>query len=62
MGAMLAAAGRGVISVWLVIGIGGGGLGLLLCAMVMFTAESRCARRLLRLQLNLGGAGSSQDG
>lgn len=53
IGAILAAGGRNVLSVWLVIGVGAGGLGLLLCAMAMFTSESRCARALLRLQLSL---------
>ena len=52
-GASLAAAGRDVLSVWLVIGIGTAGLTLLLSAMAMFTAESRCARALLGLQLSL---------
>lgn len=53
LGAVLSAAGRDLVSVWLVIGVGAAGLTLLLCAMLMFTAESRCARRLLGLQLRL---------
>lgn len=57
-GAMLAAGGRQVLSVWLVIAIGAAGVTLLLFAMAMFVAESRCARALLGLQLRLGGSGS----
>lgn len=53
VGAILAAAGREILSVWFVIGIGAAGLILLLFAMVMFMSESRCARELLRLQLQL---------
>jgi hypothetical protein len=51
IGAILAAGGRQVISVWAVIGVGAVGLTLLLCALVSFTSESRCTRSLLRLQL-----------
>lgn len=53
IGAILAAGGRHVLSVWFVIGVGAAGLALLLIAMTMFIAESRCARALLRLQLSL---------
>ncbi len=53
IGAILAAEGRHVLPIWLVVGVGAGGLGLLLCAMAVFTVESRCARELLRLQLSL---------
>lgn len=51
IGAILAGGGRHIVSVWLVIGVGAGGLALLLCALFMFTSESRCTRGLLRLQL-----------
>lgn len=61
-GAILAAAGREVISVWLLIGIGAAGLALLVSAMILFSAESRCARALLRLQLSLDDADSRPDG
>lgn len=53
IGAILAAGGRYILSVWLVIVVGGFGLALLLGAMATFTSESRCARALLRLQLCL---------
>ena len=53
IGAILAAEGRHVLPIWLVVGVGGAGLTLLLAAMGMFTAESRCARSLLKLQLRL---------
>lgn len=57
IGAILAAEERRSLPIWLVVGVGGVGLGLLLCAMAMFTAESRCARRLLHLQLSLAEPG-----
>lgn len=53
IGAILTVGGRQILSVWFVIGIGAAGLTLLLAAMVMFMSESRCARELLRLQLEL---------
>lgn len=62
VGAILTAGGRHVLSVWLVIGIGAAGVTLLLGAMVLFVAESRCARALLYLQLKLGDAGARQRG
>ena len=51
VGAILAEGGHALVSVWFVIGIGAAGLILLLFAMLMFMSESRCARKLLRLQL-----------
>lgn len=62
IGAILAAGGRQLLSIWLVIGIGAAGLTLLLFAMVMFTTESRCARALLRLQLTLDDVSSAARG
>lgn len=53
IGAILAAGGRYILSVWLVMGLGAAGIALLLFAMAMFTSESRCARAMLRLQLCL---------
>lgn len=52
IGAILAAGGRQLVSVWAVIGVGAVGLALLLCALITFTSESRCTRLLLRLQLS----------
>lgn len=52
-GAVLAAGRSSLVPVLLVVATGGVGLALLLCAMVCFVAESRCARALLRLQLRL---------
>lgn len=53
VGAILAAEGSNVLPIWSVVGVGALGLALLLSAMAMFTFESRCARALLRLQLDL---------
>lgn len=53
IGATIAAAGRQIVSIWFVIGVGAVGLALLLCALTSFMSESRCTRGLLRLQLNL---------
>lgn len=53
IGAVLVIGGQRFLSVWLVIGVGTIGLGLLLCALIMRTSESRCTRALLSLQLNL---------
>lgn len=65
-GAVLASQNPSWAPVWLVIAVGALGLLLLLGAMVCFTAESRCARALLGLQLRLrarsrrGGSGSTR--
>lgn len=53
VGAILASQGRDVLPIWIVVAAGAVGLSLLLIAMAMFTAESRCVRGLLRLQLRL---------
>lgn len=57
IGAILAAEGRHVLPIWLVVGVGAAGIALLLGAMSLFTAESRCARALLGLQLRLCAGG-----
>ena len=53
IGAILAAEGQQIVSVWIVIGVGAVGLTLLLCALIRFMSESRCTRALLHLQLSL---------
>lgn len=61
IGAILAAEGRHILPIWLVVGVGGAGLALLLSAMAIFTRENRCARALLNLQLLLEVPGASHD-
>lgn len=50
-GAILAAEGRALVPIWIVVAIGGAGLVALLTAMTYFIRESRCVRGLLRRQL-----------
>ncbi|MDG2527909.1 hypothetical protein [Caulobacter endophyticus] len=53
-GAILAAAPAGMdVPVGLVAGVGGVGVLALLAALTMFVLESRCARRLMALQLRM---------
>ena len=46
-----------VLPIWIVVVAGGAGLTAFIAAMALFTAESHCARSLLRLQLRLQEAG-----
>ncbi|MET3528564.1 DUF2721 domain-containing protein [Phenylobacterium koreense] len=54
-GAVLATEGHPEVSVWLVVSCGGAGLVLMFAAMSMFVSESRCARDMLELQLDMPG-------
>ena len=55
VGAVMAGQGRPLIPIWLVIGVGAVGLALLSSAMTFFVFESRCARGMLRHQLDRFG-------